>query len=78
MKVSIEILYHLRCDSCGAWWSSGDRKPKPVMTCPECEHRNTVEGFQNGKGKDVNGLEWVEIESEDQPISFDPDDYPLL
>lgn len=59
MKVSIEILYHLRCDHCGAWWSSADRKPKKIVGCPECFRENTIEGFQNGKGEDVKGIRWA-------------------
>lgn len=34
--LSIEILYHLRCGSCGLWWSIADRKPPLKVVCPDC------------------------------------------
>lgn len=55
MKVSVEILYHLRCDKCQAWWSIGDRHPqkRKSVFCPDCGHRNEIEDFQDGNGKAV-------------------------
>jgi hypothetical protein len=36
-KLSIEMLYHYSCGSCGKWWSIGDH-PSPTLsvTCPLC------------------------------------------
>ncbi|MEE3717451.1 hypothetical protein V2H45_11875 [Tumidithrix elongata RA019] len=48
MKVSLEFLYHFRCDRCTQWWSRADIEPQlgEIVYCPYCGHENTVEGIQ--------------------------------
>ncbi|AFY74012.1 hypothetical protein Syn7502_01983 [Synechococcus sp. PCC 7502] len=48
MKVSLEFLYHFRCDRCDQWWSIADIKPQvgSEMSCPHCGHLNLVESIQ--------------------------------
>ncbi|AFY69524.1 hypothetical protein Pse7367_1229 [Thalassoporum mexicanum PCC 7367] len=48
MKVSLEFLYHFRCDRCDNWWSRADIEPKPGdrVYCPQCGSVNTVEEIQ--------------------------------
>lgn len=44
MKVSVEFLFHCRCDKCGAWWTIADRPPQGILFCPECMHENSIQG----------------------------------
>lgn len=48
MKVSLEFLYHFRCDRCNQWWSIADIEPKigNSIHCPHCGYLNTVELIQ--------------------------------
>jgi len=48
MKVSLEYLYHFRCDRCQQWWSRADIEPQigEHIYCPYCGHTNTVEQVQ--------------------------------
>jgi DNA-directed RNA polymerase subunit RPC12/RpoP len=48
MKVSLEFLYHFRCDRCEQWWSRADIEPEigETVHCPYCGYVNQVEGIQ--------------------------------
>ncbi len=48
MKVSLEYLYHFRCDRCSQWWTIADIEPQigKDMTCPHCNYLNIVESIQ--------------------------------
>jgi chromosome segregation ATPase len=46
MKVSLELLFHYRCDNCDRWWSIADIPPKPATICPHCGTTNKVEDTQ--------------------------------
>lgn len=48
MKISLEYLYHFRCDACGRWWSQADIEPQigERLFCPACGHANWVEAIQ--------------------------------
>jgi hypothetical protein len=48
MKVSLEYLYHFRCELCGHWWSQADIEPQTGdrYFCPHCGHCNTVEAIE--------------------------------
>ncbi len=48
MKVSLEYLYHFRCDCCGRWWSQADIEPQigEILYCPACGQANQVEQIQ--------------------------------
>jgi DNA-directed RNA polymerase subunit RPC12/RpoP len=47
MQVSLEFLYHFRCDRCSQWWTIADIEPKigADMSCPHCQHLNIVENI---------------------------------
>lgn len=49
MKVSLEHLYHAKCDDCDKWWSVADRQPVigAIAYCPHCGYQNTVERIQS-------------------------------
>lgn len=34
MEISLELLFHYRCATCGLWWSIGDRPPMVETSCP--------------------------------------------
>jgi rRNA maturation endonuclease Nob1 len=48
MQVSLEYLYHFRCDRCQKWWTRADNEPaiNEITFCPYCGHENLVEGIQ--------------------------------
>ncbi len=48
MKVSLEHLYHYRCDTCQRWWTIADIKPEisSVVYCPHCGLQNIVEAIE--------------------------------
>jgi len=35
-EVSVEQLYHFRCESCSGWWSIADAPDKEFWYCPWC------------------------------------------
>lgn len=47
MKVSLELLYHYRCDQCQSWWSVADIYPARLdnIPCPHCAHMNAIESI---------------------------------
>lgn len=49
MKVSLEHIYHYRCDRCDKWWSIADVQPTigAISHCPHCGHKNVVEKIQS-------------------------------
>jgi DNA-directed RNA polymerase subunit RPC12/RpoP len=48
MQVSLEFLYHFRCDRCSQWWTIADIEPQigSQIHCPHCGNSNTVENIQ--------------------------------
>ena len=57
-RVSIEILYHYRCNACSQWWSVADIAPGDRVACPHCFTAQPVEEIENGAGEKVRGVEW--------------------
>lgn len=49
MIVSLEYLYHYRCDDCQKWWTIADLQPKIKQTihCPHCGYKNKVNGIES-------------------------------
>ena len=76
MLVSIEVLYHVRCELCDAvandsWFSKGDPK-KPIelgaeLFCPTCGVKSAVTTFLNGKREPILGLHFIHPPTEHDP-----------
>lgn len=60
MKISLELLFHYRCDSCDRWWSIADVPPREKWTqCPHCPVCPNIEGveYQPAKGLSAEALQ---------------------
>lgn len=58
MQVSLELLFHYKCDRCQKWWSVADIHPviDASVSCPHCGERSEVEGLQDGN---QNEIQWL-------------------
>jgi len=46
VNISLEFLFHYRCESCNLWWSVADLIPvQPVTVCPHCWSQNSVDSI---------------------------------
>lgn len=47
MIVSLEYLYHYRCDHCQKWWTIADLQPVigEISHCPNCGYTNKITGI---------------------------------
>jgi len=47
MQVSLELLFHYRCDRCQKWWSVADIYPTEIelvgIPCPHCGDLNAID-----------------------------------
>jgi DNA-directed RNA polymerase subunit RPC12/RpoP len=45
VKISLEKLYHYKCDNCDRWWTIADIIPQlgKLVNCPHCGLLNTIE-----------------------------------
>jgi len=71
MKPTVEIIYSYECDYCGEEWTTYNRCPGEVVTCPHCEAINIVEGLLTVLGTEVLGVAWVGKPKRQQPLEFD-------
>ncbi len=75
MQVSLEYLYHFRCDRCQKWWTRADNEPaiNEITFCPYCGHENVVEGIQTFLNAAQSSIQNLDKKSclEIQPDSSD-------
>jgi len=72
MQVSLEYLYHFRCDRCDKWWSRADIEPQinEITFCPYCGHHNLVEGIQTFRNAALGDR--VVVQVSDQIVNQNP------